>query len=83
MKSYTVNYANANLQRVINNVLADGVMQEARYRWFITSDGVRHEVPLGHGMIFTFGKERGEIMKDNFEAERKAELKSVPMEDLT
>ena len=42
---------------VFDDVVADGVIESVRYRWFIFSNDIRVEVPMD-SMVFSFSAER-------------------------
>jgi hypothetical protein len=71
-KSYTVTFLTEHFEKEIENVIADGVTPNGSHRFLICKAGERVELPIA-GAIFTFSKERSEIIQADVNAKLKAE----------
>ncbi len=78
---YVVKYKHINqyFWRQIKNVISDGIASPEStthtFRYFITIDGQRIEIPM-EGMQFKFGVERMKTVEENFVANSKEKQKT-------
>lgn len=60
---------------VIDNIVADGIVESVKYRWFALEDRTLIEIPMGRRM-FQFSKERAEAIEAMQKAQQTQQAKT-------